>query len=187
MKDPYKKIEDKLPEANITYRVKNSQKDTYAPGRDILNFYASLQRAVVEVVATRHPDKEEDINKLEKQINGFINEANIGKQKLTLAQFVEMQDAVMKVIDKEVVDDYTRLMCAAFMFRFVSGKRERPKERIQAEEVGKAFQALYILSVLPDDLEEKVTKHIRAYKHVPGKFLDSDPTCVVEEDNEGDE
>jgi hypothetical protein len=168
------------------YVVVDSKKVPYSGWRDILGFYKSLQMGVIAIIGARYPDKKEDIEKLRMQANGFINEAITGKQRLSLAQFVELHDLIMKDIDKQIIDDYTRLMCAAFMFRYVLGKREQGDDFIPPEALGKSFQALYILSILPEDLSQQVQNHLRAFNHVHNVLFYNEPPAVpeVEEDNE---
>ena len=174
-------IESKMPSSGMQFELRDSKKGMWGANRDILGFYRPLQEAVIDLVAARYPDKRDDVEKLYMQANGFINEATGGTRKLKIHEFVSMLDLVMKDIDKEVVDDYTRLMCAAFMFRYVLGKREQPEYRVAPEELGHAFEAVYIMSVLPEELAAKVKRHLVAYGHVDDIVFNNRPPCVIDE------
>ena len=188
-KDPYKDIAGDgqrehlmQTKASEGYVVVDSKKVPYAGSRDILGFYKSLQTGVISIVAERFPDKTEEVEKLRMQANGFINEATTGKNQLEIHEFLTHHEWTMEDIDKEVVDAYTRLMCAAFMFRFVMGKREQPEKPIKPDALGKSLQAMYIMSILPPDLAGQVRDHLRAYKHVPDVLFVNSPPAVPEKE-----
>jgi len=167
-------------ESRMQFRQRDS-KTFYAPARDILGFYISLQKGVIGILEERYPDKPEDVHKLQMQANGFINEATAGARKLEIHEFVSMHDLVMKDIDPLIVAEYTRLMCASFMFRYVMGKREQPENQLQPEEIRRSFEGMYIMSVLPEDLMVKVRQHLRAFKHLPDVLFENRPPCEIEE------
>lgn len=177
--DLFGELEPKL--SGMQYRAKDT-KEFYAVARDILNFYQPLQRAVIDIVATRHPDKQEDTKKLLMQANAFINEATTGSRRLKMHEFIAMHDVVMKDIDKDVVSDYLYLMSTAVMFRYVMAKREQRKDQLKPEELGHSFQALYAMSVCPDELATAIQKHMLAYKHVPAVTFINNPPAVPDQE-----
>ena len=163
----------------MQYRPKRSQK-FYAPGRDILGFYRPLVKEVLDLVHARHPDKPADVEKLQMLHNAIINEATAGARKLEMHEIIQAFTETLKDIDQAVVDDYTRLLAAVCMFRYVLGKREVPEHQVEAEELGKAFDCLYTLSVVPPELEEQLKKHLLAYGHIPKIVVENEPPCVAE-------
>ena len=174
----------------LQYREKRTQK-FYAPGRDILGFYRPLNLEVLEILRERHPDKQAEVNKLEMLMNAIINEATAGARGWDLETIIHMVNETMKDIDDDIRTEYALLFVSAMTFRYILGKREVPEDQVQDEELGKAFGGVYMLGMLPEELAEKVRKHLLAYNHMPKIVLENEPPCEVveveEEDGEDDQ
>lgn len=167
----------------MQFRPKRSQ-EFYAPGRDILGFFRPLNLEVINMLYVSHDSTE--VDKLEMLMNGVINEATAGIRGMKLPDIVAKFNETLEDIDPELVSEYTRLMTAAFVFRYVLGKREVPEDQVKTEDLGKVFSSIFMLGVVPEELSEKVAQHMRAHGFIPRIVYENEPPCVVEEVDDTD-
>ena len=170
----------------LQFRPDRSQ-EFYAPGRDILGYFRPLYIETLDILNMRNKDKADDINRLEMLMNGIINEATAGVKKIEMHEILYMWQEALKQIDDDLANEFCRIFTSAIMFRYVLGKREVSDNQVKAEELGKAFTGLYMLSVLPEGLATAVRQHMIAYNHMPKIVMENTPPCTVEEVKEDNE
>jgi hypothetical protein len=153
----------------------------YSDGRDILGFYRPLHEAVLEIMAERHPDREQEIKNLRGMTCMIINEATAGEQDMKLPELLEAHRKAMVTIAQDLVHEYTMMLAGAYTWRYVMGKREPFEDRLGPEVLEKSFSGVYVLSVLPDDLAAEVRKHLKTYNLLPAVLFDNVPPAVAEE------
>ena len=163
----------------LQFRAKRSQ-EFYAPGRDILGFFRPINLEVLEILREEEYEKDE-VDKLEMLMNAIINESTAGVRGMSMDEIIDKFNETLDDINQEVLNEYTRLLTCAFVFRYVLGKREVPEHQVETESVGKTFGSVFVMSVLPEDLRKKVKDHLLAYNHLHRIVVENEPPCVVEE------
>lgn len=182
------KYKDYMPKAKMQYRLKEGRSaHFYNEGRDILGFYRPLHEAVVEIMLEMHPDRESDILNLRYMTQMIINEATAGEQDMKVEELLKAHREAMATCAKDMLHEYTMMLAGAYTWRYVMGKREPFEDRLGPEVLEKSFSGVYVLSVLPDDLAEKVKKHLRTYNLLPAILFDNEPPCTIEEAKEEDD
>lgn len=179
---------DKIPKSKMQYKMRDGvSAKYYAFGRDILGFYRPLHESVLEIMAERHPDRQEEIKNLRGMNCMVINEATAGEQDMNLDELLKAHRSAMVTIAQDLVNEYTMILAGAYTWRYVMGKREPFEDRLGPEVLEKAFSGVYVLSVLPDDLAEQVRKHLKTYNLLPPILFDNVPPCIAEEAKDGDD
>ncbi len=179
---------DKIPKSKMQYRLKDGRSTKfYSAGRDILGFYRPLHEAVVELMLERHPDRGEELENLRAMTHMVINEATAGEQDMKVEELIEAHREAIATIAKDLTSEYTMMLAGAYTWRYVMGKREPFEDTLGPEGLDSSFSGVYILSILPDDLAEKVRKHLRTYNLLPKILFENTPPCTIEEAEDEDD